>query len=78
MVMYCSYHYLHPYSPNNSHKAIQQTIKEHSGALSLVILWAILSVLVIDGPKVPATIKSKFSSLIHINSQMSYFVLDKI
>lgn len=72
------YHYLHHYSPNNFHKAIQQTIKEHSGALSLVRLRAIFSVLVIDGPKVPATIKSIFSSLIHINSQMSYFVLDKI
>lgn len=76
--MYCSYHYLHHCSPKNFHKDIQQTIKEHSGALSLVILWAIFSVLVIDGPKVPATIKSKFSSLSHINSQMSYFVLDKI
>lgn len=76
--MHCSYHYLHHYSPNNFHKATQQTIKGHSGALSLVRLWATFSVLVIDGPKVPATIKSIFNSLICINSQMSYFVLDKI
>ena len=78
MIKYCSYHYLHHCSPTYFHKAIQQTSKEHSGALSLAVLGAILSVLVIDGPKVPATIKSKFSSLIRINSQMSYFELDKI